>query len=178
MPAPILETPRLRLRPLKATDMEAFWQFFHGTRAQYLYPIDSRQKFWTGFTSDVGSWELFGYGIWGLETREGVLVGQTGLSHPPLFPEMELGWILLDGFEGKGYATEAAEAALLWTWATQSTHTLVSYIDPRNARSISLAERLGAVIDPLAERPGNDTAQDCVVYRHSPTQTGSIEAPS
>jgi RimJ/RimL family protein N-acetyltransferase len=57
---------------------------------------------------------------------------------------------LLDGFEGRGIAQEAARAALDWTWAHTGLASLVSYIDPRNHRSIRLAERLGARRDPAA----------------------------
>ncbi len=41
--------------------------------------------------------------------------------------------------------------------------TLVSYIDPRNERSIRLAERLGARLDPRAAQPEDDP---CLVFRH------------
>jgi RimJ/RimL family protein N-acetyltransferase len=44
--------------------------------------------------------------------------------------------------------------------------TAVSYIDPDNARSIALAERLGAVRDRGARQPVFD--KPCLVYRHSP----------
>ncbi|MEL7026999.1 MAG: GNAT family N-acetyltransferase, partial [Pseudomonadota bacterium] len=46
--------------------------------------------------------------------------------------------------------------------------TLVSYIDPENARSIALAERLGAVRDDEAEKPEDNP----LVYRH-PTPEAS-----
>lgn len=41
--------------------------------------------------------------------------------------------------------------------------TAVSYIHPDNARSITLAERLGATLDPKAQTPDSDP---CLVYRH------------
>jgi len=41
--------------------------------------------------------------------------------------------------------------------------TAVSYIDRDNKRSIKLAERLGAVLDPKAKTPNDDP---CLVYRH------------
>ena len=81
---------------------------------------------------------------------------------PADWPETEIGWIMFEGGEGKGYAFEAAEAARTHVFETLGWDTAVSYIDPHNARSIALAERLGAVRDDSAERPHPDD----LVYRH------------
>ncbi|BBU58844.1 hypothetical protein KU6B_51090 [Mameliella alba] len=62
-----------------------------------------------------------------------------------------------------------------WAWA-QGWSTLVSYIHPDNTRSRALAERLGAVHDPNAQLPEGETAQETLVYRHSPDADGSPEA--
>jgi RimJ/RimL family protein N-acetyltransferase len=70
--------------------------------------------------------------------------------------------MLYEGFEGRGFATEAAAALRDWTgWALRRSD-LVSYIDPRNAASIRVAERLGATPDGQAPRqdPGD------LVFRH------------
>jgi RimJ/RimL family protein N-acetyltransferase len=92
----------------------------------------------------------------------GDCVGQVGISHGPLFPEKELGWLVYDGHEGRGYATEAAAALRDWAARTLSLERLVSYIDAENVRSIAVAERLGAVLDPAAPKqdPGD------LVYLH------------
>ncbi len=49
-----------------------------------------------------------------------------------------------------------------WAFEELGLKTLVSYIDPKNERSRKLAERMGAVIDPDAER--HDPVD--LVYRH------------
>jgi RimJ/RimL family protein N-acetyltransferase len=79
-----------------------------------------------------------------------------------MFPEKELGWLLYEGFEGKGYATEAARAMRDWAFGPGGLASLVSYFDPENARSMAVAQRLGAVLDPDA--PVQDAGD--VVYRH------------
>lgn len=65
--------------------------------------------------------------------------------------------------------------AMLWAW-DQGIKTLVSYIDPANARSIALAERLGARHDPDAPLPEGETPEETIVYRHTPDSDGSPEA--
>jgi len=175
MPAPVLETPRLRLRPYVLSDMDPFWDFYQSARAAYVDRPENRSHFWYGFASEIGSWDLLGQGGWAVDTRDGQVIGQVAITQPPHFPEREIGWIFLAGAEGKGYAFEAASAALAWAW-DQGFDTLVSYIDPANARSIALAERLGAVRDPAARLPDGDTAAQTVVYRHAPDTDGSPEA--
>ena len=66
--------------------------------------------------------------------------------------------------EGKGIAYEAAHAARQDAFTRLGWNTAVSYIAPENVRSIKLAERMGAVLDPKAKAPKED--EPCLVYRH------------
>jgi RimJ/RimL family protein N-acetyltransferase len=92
----------------------------------------------------------------------GQCVGQVGISHGPLFPEKELGWLVYEGHEGQGYATEGAAALRDWAFATLGLRSLVSYMDPENTGSIRVAQRLGAVPDPHAPRQDPED----LVFRH------------
>ena len=69
--------------------------------------------------------------------------------------------------EDKETAREAALAVRDWAYGTRGLGALVSYIDPENARSIRLAERLGAMPDDGAPQPAHDP---CLVYRHSASE--------
>ncbi|MFW2544220.1 GNAT family N-acetyltransferase [Primorskyibacter sp. 2E107] len=175
MPAPVLHTPRLTLRPHVLSDMAPFWEFFRSDRAEYVDAPQNESHFWYGFASEVGSWDLMGHGGWAVDTKGGDFVGQVAITRPPHFPETEIGWLFFESAEGKGYASEAATAALHWAWA-QGFETLVSYIHPKNARSIALAERLGAVMDSAAALPNGETSKETVVYRHAPDTDGAPEA--
>src|SRR5690606_24162515 len=89
------------------------------------------------------------------------LVGGLQLDN---WPEREIAWFLWQGFEGQGYAAEAARAALDHVFDTLGWDTAVSYIGAGNARSIALAERLGARRDPEAATP--DPSRPASVWRH------------
>ncbi|MFD1344605.1 GNAT family N-acetyltransferase [Litorisediminicola beolgyonensis] len=171
--APVIDTARLRLRGHVMADMDAFETFFASDRARYSDGPETRTHLWYGFASEVGSWPLMGHGGWAIETRDGRLAGQVAITRPPRFPETEIGWMLFEGFEGRGYAFEAASAALAWAAASGLFETLVSYITPENARSIALAERLGARHDASAALPDGETTLDTVVYRHPLAVGGS-----
>jgi len=159
--APVISGDRVRLRPHVMSDMETFWTFFQSQRAEHIDKPENRTHAWYGFASEVGSWALNGTGSWAIDV-EGTLAGQVSVTQPPHFPELELGWILFDGFEGRGIAYEGESLALDYTWAAIRPTSLVSYIDHRNARSITLAKRLGAVLDPDAAKYDDVD----VVFRH------------
>ncbi len=166
MPAPILQTQRLTLRGHVMADMAPFWAFYQSPRAEFVGAPETESDMWAKFGSEVGTWDLLGYGGWAVCLKDGTFIGQVALIQPPHFPELEAGWILFDGYEGQGYAFEAATAMLDWAWGHLPNDTLVSYIDPHAKRSIALATKLGATHDADAARPGDETPDDCSVYRH------------
>ena len=157
----VISGARVCLRPHRQADLEAFWAFYQSPRASMVDAPDNRTDHWYRFASEVGSWDLIGMGGWAIDV-DGAFAGQVAVIHPPHFAETEIGWIVFDGFEGRGYAFEAAELALDYTRRHIKPASLVSYIDSANTRSIALAERLGATRDDAAPR---HDAED-IVYRY------------
>ncbi|ODT78413.1 MAG: GNAT family N-acetyltransferase [Pelagibacterium sp. SCN 64-44] len=150
---PTLHTSRLTLRPPDAEDFSAYAALMGSPRAIFMGgPFDTTAA-WGMFCSDLAMWPLFGHGALMIEeTATGRCLGQVGINHGPLFPEKELGWLLYDGFEGQGFASEAAEYLRDWAFSTLGLPTLVSYIDPPNIASQCVALRLGGVLDPQARK--------------------------
>jgi|SRR5262245_14639832 len=161
---PNLATQRLILRAPVIADFPAYAFLLASPRSISMGgPFDARAA-WGLFCHDVASWQLFSHGALMIDLRAtGECVGQVGINHGPLFPEKELGWQLYEEYEGRGYATEAAGALRDWAFGTLGLSTLVSYIDPSNHRSAAVAERLGAILDPVAAKQDPDD----LVYRHS-----------
>jgi RimJ/RimL family protein N-acetyltransferase len=75
---------------------------------------------------------------------ERVLIGDIGI-HFPAGDEgtVELGCTLVPGYQGCGYATEALTAVIGYLFTSQGKDRVIFSIDPRNAPSRRLAERLG-----------------------------------
>ena len=164
--APVLTGKHVVLRPYRASDLDRLTQFYQSPRAAYVGGPQTRDKVWRELGYDAGMWSLLGFGTWAIEERSsGEFAGAVALNHPTDYPETELGWILFESFEGKGYALEATRMAREFAFSTLAMTTLVSYIDPDNIRSIRLAERLGAVRDLHAKTPHDEP---CLVYRHPP----------
>jgi len=66
-----------------------------------------------------------------------LILGGTGLS------EGEIGWTIIPGQGGRGYATEAARAMLELGFEHYGLRRIVANLDARNDRSAALCERLG-----------------------------------
>lgn len=160
---PRLETPRLILRAPTMADYPAYAGFLASPRAAHMGGPFEGWAAWGPFCHDVAQWQLLGHGALMIDLKtDGRCAGQVGINHGPMFPETELGWLLYDGFEGRGYATEAARALRDWAFGVRGLKTLVSYVDETNAASIAVARRLGATEDPSAPRPDPED----LVFRH------------
>lgn len=150
---PDLETERLILRLQRMQDWPEYLELMQSERSVYMGGPFSTEVAWGLFCHDLAQWKLMGHGALMLEDRDsGSCIGQVGINHGPLFPEPELGWFIYTNFEGQGYAYEAAKALRDWALNDRKLDTLVSYVNPKNDRSQSLATRLGAIIDAKAKR--------------------------
>lgn len=76
---------------------------------------------------------------------DGALVGRGGLSWHVLDGErhLELGWTVLGGLWGNGYATEIGRAGLAYAFERLSAKGVVAFTERHNRRSRAVMERLG-----------------------------------
>jgi RimJ/RimL family protein N-acetyltransferase len=147
--APTLESENLLLRGPRREDAEHVMDFLQDPiRSAGFGGATLRGDAWRWFTLNVGHWHWHGYGYFMIEEKaSGRPAGITGIWNPLPWPEPELGWVVFDGFEGRGVAFEAASRARVWAYEDLGLTTLTSNIVPSNTRSKALAARLGAVYE-------------------------------
>lgn len=142
-----LETPRLRLRKFRGTDLDPYAEMsadpevmkFIGTGVTL-----NRNEAWRSMAAMLGHWQLLGYGMWAVELRQtGAFIGRAGFLDPPGWPGVELGWLLGRAHWGQGYAIEAARAALDYAFTVLGRERVISLIREGNDRSVRVAEKLG-----------------------------------
>jgi ribosomal-protein-alanine N-acetyltransferase len=100
--------------------------------------------------------EQQGWGRWALEVVGGMpFVGFVGLAEPrfeaDFTPAVEVGWRLSRAHWGRGYATEAARAALAFGFEELGLSEIVSFTTVANERSRRVMERLGMTHDPAGD---------------------------
>lgn len=161
---PVIETERLRLCAPAAHHIAAEAAFMASDRAQFVGgPLDAEQT-WRSWAGVIGHWVLRGYGFWAVEDRAtGDYYGHVGCWCPEGWPEPEIGWSVMANAEGKGIAREAAIAARDHAYGAFGWTTAISLIAPQNARSIALAERLGATLESTFEHVRFGRT---LIYRH------------
>jgi len=160
---PALKTERLVLRATRIEDFATYAEIVCTDRGVFVGGPYSREDGWFDFIQLSSNWMLHGHGGWAVETKAGALLGFVIIGFEPGDLEPELGFLLTAAAEGKGYANEAAGAALEFATNTLKRDTLVSYIDPKNDRSIALAGRLGAQPDGAIDADGKIT----LIYRYA-----------
>jgi len=145
---PTLVTERLILRPPVAEDFEPYAQLMADeATARYIGGVQPRSLAWRGFMTIAGAWAMNGCSIFTVvERATGQWVGRIGPWQPEGWPGTEVGWGLGAGFQGKGYAAEAAKAAIDWAFDHLGWTEVIHCIDPANLASQAVAARLGSTI--------------------------------
>ncbi len=146
--APTIATPRLLLRGWRPEDFESYAAMLADPEtARFItrkgQPYGEREA-WNETVWLIGHWQLLGHGMFVIEERAtGAFLGRVGSLSPKGWPGFEVGWALAPAARGKGYAVEAAGAAIDWSFEAFPLERIVSLIDPRNAASQRVATRLG-----------------------------------
>ncbi len=146
--APKLETRRLILRGWHEDDLDAYARMMADpdtarfiTRGGRAY--DERQS-WSEAAFLIGHWQLLGYGMFVVEERAtGDFVGRVGPLQPKGWPGFEIAWAIAPAARGRGYASEAAEAAIDWSFRSFELERVISIIHDLNVASRRVAEKLG-----------------------------------
>jgi len=142
---PTIETARLILRPTAAEDFDAWAALMADDASHFIGGPQARSVAWRGFISVAGAWAIQGYSMFSvIEKASGLWVGRVGPWVPEGWPGTEVGWAVAKPAYGKGYATEAATAAIDWAFDTLGWTDVIHCIDPENIASQRVAERLGS----------------------------------
>jgi RimJ/RimL family protein N-acetyltransferase len=150
VPPYLMTTQRLRMVPLDATRSDELAAMYADPEVARFIGGDALDG--DGTRAQVerfeAVWREHGYGQSALLERDtGRLLGRAGLHPWPAWGELELGYALARDCWGRGLAREACEVWLDWAFAHLPHDHLIAVIQPDNAASISLAERLGFGFD-------------------------------
>lgn len=137
---------RLRIRSLTRTDAEAFFRYrslpevcrYQSWQPKSLAEIEAfllENEHTTIETQNA--WHQLAVCL-----PDGTLIGDIGL-HVLDEWQLELGYTLSPAYQGHGYATEAVASVLREAFAVWGRHRVTASVDPENAASVRLLERLG-----------------------------------
>lgn len=147
---PVVETERLLLRVPRLEDFERYAQLQGDEEAaRYIGGHVPRTAAWRRFLWMPGAWAVQGFGMFSIIERDsGRWLGQAGPWQPEGWPGTEVGWALHRDAWGRGFAAEAATAAIDWAFDHLAWDEVIHCIDPENEPSRRLAARLGSACRP------------------------------
>jgi RimJ/RimL family protein N-acetyltransferase len=147
---PVIETERLKLRRWCDADIAPNTAMLADPASARFVTSDGKpvtDEFvgWRNAAIMAGHWALHGFGMFVVEEKgTGHFVGRVGPWMPLGWPGFEVGWGIASEFRGKGYAVEAARAAIEWSFASFELEQIIHCIDRENIASQAVARRLGA----------------------------------
>jgi RimJ/RimL family protein N-acetyltransferase len=140
----LIETERLVLRRLVMADLDEFAALHRDPEVVRFVGALDRAQAKERLRANEQEWGERGHGMLGvLDRSSGRFLGRVGLKYWPQFRETEAGWLLRRDAWGHGYATEAARACVDWGFAALPVPYITAMIQPKNTRSIRVAQRLG-----------------------------------
>lgn len=143
-----LQTERLTLRAYRRDDFDAFAEHLADPVSAMHLAVADRATAWRIFCSQAGLWLIHGAGWWAVEDRQtGQLVGTVGAFFREGATEMELGWNTYRACWGKGFASEAAAAAVDYALEVRHEPQVRALIASDNEASLQVARRLGLLYE-------------------------------
>ena len=144
----ILETERLRLRPLAVDDAEFVIallgdpDFIRNIGDRGVRTVDQAADYIRN--GPKGLSEDFGWRIWLITAREDQTpIGTCALLKRAVMDDVEIGYALMPQFRSNGYASEAASAVARHAREAFGFTRLAAVVNPDNAASIRVLEKLG-----------------------------------
>lgn len=156
----IIETERLILREFNANDSKFIldllntpaWIKYIGNRG--VHSIEDAQSYI--MNGPAKSYETNGFGLWMIELKStGTAMGMCGLIKRAGLEDIDIGFALLPGYEGKGYAYEAASATMDFA-RKKDIPRVVAITLEHNENSIRLLKRIGLQFEKMITLPGDD----------------------
>lgn len=150
----MIKTSRLILREWRDSDLEPFAALNADPRVREYFPsVLDRAESDASVARMRAHFAEYGFGFWAIEVP-GVAdcVGLCGLAHArfaaPFTPCVEIGWRLAHEYWGRGYAPEAARAALEYGFETLKLPEIVAFTAMTNQKSRRVMEKIGMTYDP------------------------------
>lgn len=162
---------RLRLVPFAPDHLDGLAKMNANPEVmRYLGRPQTRDEVAESIVRQQAKWAKHGFGWWTVFERDAEnLIGAACLQHLGHIETnpLEIGWRLLPSARGKGYATEAGQAAMDYAFDVVGTTYLKTVTQPANKSSARVMQRLGMTY------VGIETHYDmpCVTYEiHKPSR--------
>lgn len=170
MRAGTIKTKDLDLVPYTPADLLALVKGAAEFRSSFGFPAaDGLREFLLGPEVSAGYLDmlrsspepdiwLHGFAL--LNRNEGLVVGNTAFVGPPNDGEVEIAYGVVPSFEGRGYATQAANALTEFAFTDERVTSVIAHTLPEENASTHILEKNGFAFARKFEHP-----EDGLIWR-------------
>src|SRR5688572_23640227 len=158
-----LYTKRLVIRPLRVADAEPAYKFMDLDKdvSRFINRANSLKQKTERFAKLVHGYEAENYGYFAVAPieQDEQMIGWVGLTPLEKHPHTQLLYGLAKAHWGHGYGHEAAAAMMHYAFQRMRMDELVAVVNPENAPSRKVIEKLGMTLLDQIEWPRQGTVE-------------------
>lgn len=163
-PVIITETDRLIIKEIAVEDIPALMDLYKNPEINsYLPEIQKASLDLTETAIEKhrayikNMYHFYDFGLWGIYLKEtGELIGQCGIEPHQQDKEdiLELGYLIAPKYQHFGYAAEAVNAVLQYSFNCLAVNKITALIAPENKASLHIAEKTGFKLEGSTSKAG------------------------
>lgn len=181
-----METRRLRLRHFTPKDVDELFRIYSDPELfKYMMNEVSQDKFvlWeqtrTIVDTLIENWQKHRFGVWAVVYKKNQkLIGHCGFKFLENTRDVQIGYLLLKSYWGKGLATEAASVALKYGFENTDLERVVAIAKHDNIASRRVMEKLGMKYEKDAYYYNNHVAYYSITRSHFAQISKKVIIPS
>ena len=147
LPWKIAETKRCRIREMTEEDLDAIYEVYAAPSiTKYMEGLyEDREKELEYTRSYIqNAYTFWGYGTWVIERKsDNKIIGRVGFNLRDGYEEPELGFVIMEKEQQKGYALECCEAVLKVGKEEYEFEQIQALVKEGNEASVNLCCKLG-----------------------------------
>jgi ribosomal-protein-alanine N-acetyltransferase len=155
-----IETPRLLLRQFTPNDLDDLHRIYSDPDLSKFMPNEKPlplEETKAAIRSITENWEQYHFGVWAvIYKKHEKLIGHCGLKFLENTLEVQIGYLLLKSYWGRGLGTEAASAVLKYGFEIAKLQRIVAVAKPDNIASRRVLEKVGLEYEKDAYFYDND----------------------
>ncbi|MDE6844144.1 MAG: GNAT family N-acetyltransferase [Lachnospiraceae bacterium] len=164
LPWDILTTKRCMIRETTVEDVDSFYEIYaEPDITEYMEDLYADRDAEIAYVEEYRKkvYEFYGYGMWTVLTKDGIVIGRAGISWREGFDLPELGFVIGVPWQRQGYANEVCRAILDYAQEELGFTQVQALVMEGNEKSAALCVKLGFEESGNVELEG----ERYVVYR-------------
>ena len=168
LPWIITETDRCIIREMAEEDLDAVYEIYAGnTITRYMEGLYENREEELKYTRSYiqNAYRFWGYGTWIIEKKsEKKIIGRVGFNLRDGFEEVELGFVIMEEEQQKGYAYECCQKVLKIGQEEYEFEKVQALVREGNNASISLCHKLGFEYQGKVQEEGEEYLRFLYIY--------------